>query len=215
MKPSSIVVFAPLGSLALVAALACSSDTSTEKQPAAVTENTAPAAADESATTTDVKPATADQDAAESQLLTAGAKAPDFSATTQAGKDIQLSSLAGKPVVLYFYPKDFTSGCTLEAQNFRDTYADFETEGATIIGVSLDSVDSHKKFADKHDLPFVLVSDPDGAIAAKYGVSTEGGYARRVTFVIDKQGVIAKTFPGVTVKDHATEVLAVVRGLPE
>ncbi|HET6611786.1 MAG TPA: peroxiredoxin [Kofleriaceae bacterium] len=196
--------------VALMAAPGCSSNASSPGSSPSAAEETAPATAE--AKTPAQDPAAA-AEATKPTLLAVGEKAPDFTATSQSGSEVHLAALAGKPVVLYFYPKDFTSGCTLEAKNFRDDYSDFETAGATIIGVSLDSVESHKKFAKELGVPFLLVADPKGEIAAKYGVSTEGGYARRVTFVIDGKGVIAKTFPGVTVEGHAEEVLTAVRGL--
>lgn len=147
------------------------------------------------------------------QLLAEGTPAPDFTAQAHDGSTIQMSKLRGKPVVLYFYPKDETPGCTVEAQSFRDGKADFTQSGATVIGVSLDSIESHKQFAENHGLEFPLLADTDGEIAAQYGVDTEGGYARRVTFVIDPQGTIAKVFPAVNVQGHAAEVLAAVQAL--
>ena len=147
------------------------------------------------------------------QLLAAGTPAPDFTVQAHDGSTIQMSELRGKPVVLYFYPKDDTPGCTVEAQSFRDGKADFAQAGATVIGVSLDSIESHKQFAENHDLEFPLLADVEGEIAAKYGVDTEGGYARRVTFVIDPEGKIAEVFPEVDVQGHADEVLATVQAL--
>lgn len=147
------------------------------------------------------------------ELLAEGTSAPDFTAQAHDGTTVQLSELRGKPVVLYFYPKDETPGCTIEAQSFRDEMPDFEQHGATVLGVSLDSIESHKQFAENHKLQFPLLADTEGEIAAKYGVSTEGGYARRVTFVIDPKGAIAKVYPQVDVKKHADEVLEVVKSL--
>lgn len=145
--------------------------------------------------------------------LAEGTPAPDFTAPAHDGTTVQLSKLQGKPVVLYFYPKDETPGCTVEAQSFRDEMPDFEQHGATVLGVSLDSIESHKQFAENHNLQFPLLADTEGEIATKYGVSTEGGYARRVTFVIDPKGTIAKVYPQVNVKGHADEVLEVVKSL--
>lgn len=145
--------------------------------------------------------------------LAQGTPAPDFTAQAHDGTTVQLSKLQGKPVVLYFYPKDETPGCTIEAQSFRDEMPDFEQHGATVLGVSLDSIESHKQFAENHNLQFPLLADTKGEVATKYGVSTEGGYARRVTFVIDPKGTIAKVYPQVDVKGHADEVLEVVKSL--
>jgi thioredoxin-dependent peroxiredoxin len=147
--------------------------------------------------------------------LAPGAPAPDFTGKTFDGRTITLHELKGAPVVVYFYPKDETPGCTLEAQEFATELPDLTSAGATVIGISMDSLDSHREFAASHNLTFPLLSDPDGAIAARYGVSTEGGHARRVTFVIGPDGKIARTFPQVSVKGHAAEVTAVIKGLPK
>jgi peroxiredoxin Q/BCP len=143
-----------------------------------------------------------------------GSKAPDFSAPASSGKKIKLSDFRGKkPVVLYFYPKDDTPGCTAEAESFRDGLFDFGKHEAVIVGVSLDNVDSHKKFAHKYKLAFPLIADTHHEIADKYGVATRNGFAERVTFVIDRNGVIAKVFPRVVVTGHARKVLAAVEAL--
>jgi len=116
--------------------------------------------------------------------------------------------LGKKIVVLYFYPKDFTPGCTKEACSFRDDYKEIEEKGAVVIGVSIDSVESHAKFSKKHDLPFALLSDNRKEVAKKYDVLGIGGVlTKRVTFIIDKQGNIAAVFPKVDVKKHSQEVL--------
>jgi peroxiredoxin Q/BCP len=143
--------------------------------------------------------------------LAAGTTAPDFDATAHDGTRINLAALRGKPVVLYFYPKDDTPGCTVEAQAFRDSIAEFQAEGAVIVGVSTQDNSSHQAFADKYQLPFPLLPDTDRKIAAAYGVDTSRGYARRVTFVIGPDGKIARTFPAVQVEGHDDEVLAAVR----
>jgi peroxiredoxin Q/BCP len=158
-------------------------------------------------------PPPAEPAAATATPLAPGAPAPDFTAEAHDGRTIHLQDLRGKPVVLYFYPKDETPGCTAEAQDFRDELPDLAATGATVIGVSMDSLDSHREFAKNHQLTFPLLSDPDGAIAARYGVSTASGHARRVTFVIDGKGTIAKVFPQVSVQGHADEVAQVVRSL--
>jgi peroxiredoxin Q/BCP len=146
-----------------------------------------------------------------SKLLAVGTPAPDVKGKSFDGKDISLAALKGKPVVLYFYPKDNTPGCTVEAQTFRDDSAAFAALGATVIGVSMDSPESHKSFTEGQKLNFPLLSDPDGAIAAKFGVDTSRGFAQRTTFVIGKDGTIAKVFPEVKVQGHGDEVLAAVK----
>jgi peroxiredoxin Q/BCP len=141
-----------------------------------------------------------------------GKPAPDFSATAFDGTAITLASLRGKPVVLYFYPKDETPGCTKEACSFRDAWADLAATHAALIGVSMDSVESHKEFVERWKLPFVLVSDTDGAIAAKFGVPlkqhADASIEARQTFVIGPDGVIKKIYREVDVSRHAAEVLA-------
>lgn len=149
-----------------------------------------------------------------STLLAEGQDAPDFTAQAHDGTTIELAKLRGEPVVLYFYPKDETPGCTAEAQAFRDEQPEFEKVKARVIGVSLDSLDSHKAFADNHQLNFPLVADPGGEIAARYGVDTSRGVAARVTYVIDANGKIAKVYPKVQVQGHADEVLAALQSLP-
>lgn len=146
-------------------------------------------------------------------LLAEGQEAPDFTAQAHDGTTIELGKLRGEPVVLYFYPKDETPGCTAEAQAFRDDQPELEKLNARVIGVSLDSLDSHKAFADNHELNFPLVADPGGEIATKYGVDTSRGVAARVTYVIDASGKIAKVYPKVQVQGHADEVLAVLQSL--
>lgn len=146
-------------------------------------------------------------------LLAEGQEAPSFTAEAHDGSTIELAKLRGEPVVLYFYPKDETPGCTAEAQAFRDEQPEFEKLNAKVIGVSFDSLESHKAFAENHQLNFPLVADPGGEIAAKYGVDTSRGVAARVTFVIDAQGKIAKVYPKVQVQGHADEVLAQLQSL--
>ena len=140
--------------------------------------------------------------------------APDFTATTDAGEEITLSSLRGKKVILYFYPKDNTSGCTAEACDFRDRHDAIGAKNAVVLGVSPDSVKSHQGFKAKHDLPFTLVADPDKEIVSKYGVYREKKqYGRtfmgvvRSTFVIDENGVITQAYDKVKVKGHADAVI--------
>ncbi|HVZ19124.1 MAG TPA: peroxiredoxin [Terriglobales bacterium] len=141
----------------------------------------------------------------------AGSKAPEFTLTSQEGKAVSLDQFRGKWVVLYFYPKDFTSGCTLEAHNFQRDLAKYEAANAAIVGVSVDSVDSHKSFCTKEGLDFKLLADPDGKVASEYGsLSDMNGakYAARHTFLIDPKGNIAKAYLEVKPSGHSEEVLA-------
>lgn len=149
-----------------------------------------------------------------------GRKAPDFTAATDGGKKIKLSDLRGKAVILYFYPKDDTTGCTREACGFRDSLPDFSKAKATVIGVSKDSVARHDKFKAKHDLNFPLVSDEDGKICEKYGTWIEKTlYGRkymgidRATFLIDSTGTVRKIWRKVKVPGHVEEVFAAAGAL--
>ncbi|WP_431855174.1 thioredoxin-dependent thiol peroxidase [Azospirillum sp.] len=150
----------------------------------------------------------------------AGTPAPDFTMPTDGGGSVTLSALRGKPVVLYFYPKDDTSGCTAQACGFRDQLPDFQGVDATVIGVSKDSVASHDKFKAKYELPFTLASDKEAGVAEAYGVWVEKSmYGRkymgmeRATFLIDKDGVVRKVWRKVKVPGHVKEVLEAVKGL--
>ena len=150
----------------------------------------------------------------------AGDRAPDFKLPIDGGGHFSLSALKGKTVVLYFYPKDDTSGCTKEAIGFRDALAAFEAAGAMVIGVSKDSVARHDRFKAKYDLNFPLVSDEDGTLCAAYGVWVEKSmYGRkymgieRATFLIDGDGRIARVWRKVKVPGHVDEVLASVQAL--
>jgi peroxiredoxin Q/BCP len=152
--------------------------------------------------------------------VSVGDKAPDFTMPTDGNGSVSLSKLRGKPVVLYFYPKDDTSGCTAEACGFRDTFPDYGKTGAAVIGVSRDSVASHDKFKKKHDLPFILASDTDGNVTEKYGVWVEKSmYGRkymgidRSTFLIDKDGVVRNIWHKVKVPGHVAEVLKAAKAL--
>lgn len=151
-------------------------------------------------------------------MLEKGDIAPDFSlqGVTGAGEAVavRLSELRGTPVVLYFYPKDDTSGCTTQACGIRDEWSEFEAAGAVVLGVSPDDVDSHRKFSSKYDLPFTLLSDPDHAVSEQYGVWKEKSmYGRtymgveRSTFVIDEDGRLAEVFHRVKPREHADQVL--------
>ncbi len=136
-----------------------------------------------------------------------GQTAPDFTATAQDGTSVHIAALGGKPVVVYFYPKDETPGCTKEACSFRDAWAPLAKTGAVLVGVSADSLDSHKAFVAHWKLPFLLVSDPDGSIGKKYGVPFES-YHQRQTFVIGADGKVRKVYRKVDVTVHAQEILA-------
>jgi peroxiredoxin Q/BCP len=151
-------------------------------------------------------------------MLAPGKKAPPFSLASDAGEPVTLAGLKGKKVVLYFYPKDDTTGCTVEACEFRDSWPAVRKAGAVVLGVSPDGVASHARFRKKFDLPFPLLADEGHAVAERYGVWGEKSmYGRkyfgihRTTFVIDEQGTIVKIFEKVKPKGHAAEVLEAVR----
>lgn len=147
--------------------------------------------------------------------LKEGDKAPAFTALTNGGEQVSLSDFKGKQVVLYFYPKDNTSGCTREACAFRDAHPRLKRKGAVVLGVSTDSVKSHDKFVEKFELPFILVSDEDKKIVQAYGAWGEKSFmgrkyqgTYRVTFLIDETGRIERIWPEVKPDTHAAEVLA-------
>jgi thioredoxin-dependent peroxiredoxin len=153
-------------------------------------------------------------------VIPAGISAPDFTLPDENGTPRSLSDYTGKPLVLYFYPKDDTPGCTKEACAFRDDYSAYEEAGVTILGVSPDSPKSHVKFKKKYDLPFTLLSDEDHAVAVQYGVwgpkqymgrSYEG--VHRTTFLIDADGKIRRVFENVKPAEHSQEILEVLKGL--
>ncbi len=153
-------------------------------------------------------------------MLELGAAAPDFTVLTDDGVPLTLSSLRGKPVVLYFYPKDDTSGCTVEACEFRDMFPRFDSSKAVILGVSPDNVKSHVKFKAKFELPFTLLADTEKVIAVAYDVWKEKSmYGKkymgieRTTFVIDAQGNIAQIFNKVKPAGHAAEVMHALQAL--
>lgn len=139
--------------------------------------------------------------------LKAGDAAPEFAVKAHDGRDVKLSAYRGRSVVLYFYPKDETPGCTKQACGFRDAWADLEKKGVVLIGISGDSDESHRKFAEHHKLPFLLVSDADGKLAESYGVPFRMGYASRQTIVVAPDGRIKKVYRDVDVATHAKDVL--------
>ncbi|UWX56996.1 thioredoxin-dependent thiol peroxidase [Chlorobaculum sp. MV4-Y] len=147
-------------------------------------------------------------------LLQAGQKAPEFTAKDQDGKEVSLRDYIGRKVVLYFYPKDDTPGCTKEACAFRDNLPNFEKVDAVVLGVSVDGQKAHRKFADKYELPFTLLVDDEKKIVEAYGVwglkkfmGREYMGTNRVTYLIDEQGTIEKVWPKVKPETHAAEVL--------
>ena len=146
-----------------------------------------------------------------------GAPAPDFTLESDTGEAVTLSSFRGRPIVLYFYPKDDTPGCTLQACEIRDNWRDFESRDAVVLGVSPDSVSSHEEFREKYDLPFTLLADPDHEVADLYGVWVEQKHdgktwtgIQRSTFVIDADGNVANVMRQVKPAEHAGDVLGVL-----
>lgn len=146
--------------------------------------------------------------------LPIGSRAPDVVGETPTGAEIRLSALLGRPVVVYFYPKDGTPGCTTQACGFRDAWARYQTQGVAIFGVSSDTAERHRSFQADHKLPFPLVADESGDVAKSYGVPKQlWGYSR-ITFLVGRDGKIAKLWPSVDPGVHADDVLAAVAALP-
>jgi len=153
------------------------------------------------------------------ELADVGERAPDFILEADDGREVTLSSYRGKKVILYFYPKDGTPGCTTEAKEFRDNVKEFEKENAVILGVSKDSVKSHQRFKQKHALPFTLLSDPKGKVLDLYGVwKKKSLYGRsfmgteRTTFLINEDGVVEKVYRKVKAKGHPQTCLLDLKG---
>ena len=147
-------------------------------------------------------------------MIEEGKPAPDFELQSDTGDTVKLSDLRGHPVVLYFYPKDDTPGCTTEACEFRDAYDVFRKRGVEVLGVSPDDVSSHVKFKTKYELPFTLLADPDHSVAERYGVWGERSFAgksymgiNRSTFIIDRDGNVARAMMGIKPAGHAARVL--------
>lgn len=206
---------AVLGSVLLSSLVTCTLACGGGEAPAKAPEGTtAPTAAETKASdpapaaapTADAKPA----DAKPGDALV-GKPAPALDAKAHDGTRVDLAALKGKPVVVYFYPKDETPGCTKEACSFRDAWSDLSKANVVLVGVSTDTAESHKAFAAHHKLPFHLVSDPDGAIAKAFGVPNNNGFLGRQTFVIDKDGNVKKVYRDVDVSKHAADVLADVK----
>jgi thioredoxin-dependent peroxiredoxin len=148
-------------------------------------------------------------------VVSEGEQAPDFTLTSDAGDQVSLSDFRGKPVVLYFYPKDDTPGCTTQACGIRDSYAEFESAGAVVLGVSPDGAAKHVKFKEKYDLPFTLLADPEHEVAERYGVWGEKKYmgrtylgVSRTTFLIAADGTVSRVMHDVKPATHADDVLA-------
>jgi thioredoxin-dependent peroxiredoxin len=188
---------------ALPLLLACSRAGNAESNQAASTAAASVATAPVSPTPTP---------ASSSSLLAVGAQVPDVSAPAQDGKVVSLRELKGKALIVYFYPKDDTPGCTVEAKGIRDQYAEL-SRLAHVLGVSSDSLESHKAFAAKYDLPFPLLDDKTHSIASAFGVPLSSGHARRVTFVIDATGTVRKVFPDVNPDGHAAELVEALKAL--
>ena len=141
--------------------------------------------------------------------LAVGTVAPTFTTTDDRGNSVSLSDFKGKVVVLYFYPKDDTPGCTKQAQSFRDNYTEYQGKDMVVLGVSRDDEASHQKFKEKYGLPFTLLTDKDGSISQAYDVDG-GGYAKRVTYIIDGEGKITNVDAKVNTSTHAQDVLNTV-----
>ena len=195
----------PMKLTRLTALLLGSACATSAKAPTAATASPTPTPPGVTATAAADAASMVDRDAARDELL--DKPAPDFTASAQDGIPVHLAALRGKPVVVYFYPKDETAGCTKEACSFRDSWTALGKTGAGLVGVSADSLDSHKAFASHYKLPFLLVSDPDGSIGKKYGVPFEGHHQRQ-TIVIGTDGKIRKVYRKVDVTTHAQEILA-------
>jgi peroxiredoxin Q/BCP len=158
-------------------------------------------------------PAAANPAVESSSLLSEGDQAPEVEAKAHTGKLVRLSQFRGKPVVVYFYPKDDSPGCTMEAQEIRDLWQDLLRTDAVVLGVSTDDNASHQAFAEKYELPFLLLPDTEQRIARAFGVPVNNGRAKRATFVIDRQGKVRKVFGGVSPKGHGMEILNAVKAL--
>lgn len=151
---------------------------------------------------------------AKGQPLTVGTPAPDFALQDQSGTERSLESFRGQPVLLYFYPKDSTPGCTKEACAFRDVWDRYQEANIAVLGVSSDDVASHAKFAEEHQLPFPLLADTSSTVAKAFGLKPKLGMAPRVSFLMDAEGIIRAVYPNVDPGVHAAEVLEDAKKLP-
>lgn len=140
-----------------------------------------------------------------------GQQFPAFRLKADDGKEVSLSDLKGKRSVIYFYPKDDTPGCTKEACSFRDNINSFKSLGVPVFGISVDNIESHKKFKSKYSIPFTLLSDSDKTVVTKLGIKSLLGIASRVTFIIDENGKILKIYPKVSPDKHAEEILSFLK----
>jgi peroxiredoxin Q/BCP len=187
----------PALSLVIAAALASAGcGNGDQKSPSGAAASGAPAASSQSAA---------------AEPLKAGDAAPDITLTLQDGKAVKLSSLSGKQVLVYFYPKDDTPGCTIEAQGLRDGWTDIQAAGLEVYGVSTQDAESHKAFIDKQKLPFPLVVDTDGSVAKAFHVPLKGTFAARQSFLIGKDGKIKQVWLDVNPKEHAAAVIAAAK----
>jgi peroxiredoxin Q/BCP len=156
----------------------------------------------------------ASTETAPSGMPAVGSVAPAIMLQDQTGRVRTLAEYRGHPVVVYFYPRDATPGCTAEACAFRDAWDRLQATGTVILGISTDDVISHQRFHDEHNLPFDLLSDPEETAATAYGVPVHGGFASRVSFLVDRQGNVARVFPDVDPGVHCDEVIAAIAALP-
>jgi peroxiredoxin Q/BCP len=152
--------------------------------------------------------------AAPAGMPAVGSVAPAIMLQDQTGRVRTLAEYRGHPVVVYFYPRDATPGCTAEACAFRDAWDRLQATGTVILGISTDDVISHQRFHDEQHLPFDLLSDPDETAATAYGVPVHGGFASRISFLVDRQGNVARVYPDVDPGVHCDEVLAAIADLP-
>ncbi len=150
---------------------------------------------------------------ARQELIENGAPAPRFRAVAHNGAVIESNGARSRPLVVYFYPRDETPGCTVEAESFRDAAQEFAQARVDVVGVSTDNAASHSAFASRHNLGFPLVSDPEGALAAAFGVRVRAGFAQRITFIISPAGIVKYVFSDVTPSGHAAQVLTIARAL--
>ncbi|TAK28222.1 MAG: peroxiredoxin [Myxococcaceae bacterium] len=204
---------ATAAAMGMVMALGCSrSSAPPPPAPVVASQATAAAAAPPAATEAPAAATLTVSAPAREAMIAAGEAAPRFRATTHEGSAVESDGGArSRVLVLYFYPRDETPGCTREACSFRDAYSAYGEAGADVVGVSTDSAEAHRGFAQHHRLPFGLIADTDGRLAGAFGVPVSSGYTARTTVVIGRDGRVARVFPNVRVDGHSDEVLAAVR----